>query len=391
MLIGALTSAVGAIAFQLIGTRALGEVEFAPIALMWTIQFLGFTVLYTPVEQLIIRRLTLAGGDIGALRSARVAIASVIVAGSAVAGGFVALNRESSFQGNWLFVAAAVLLFLTLGTYAVGRGILAGRTRFRDYGMAVTAESATRIVLAGATLVIASTAASLAWALVLAPLAFLVVRPFRGNGGGSGHHGDASSASGFLTGMVVMTSASQTILAAGPLVVDALGAEPGAVTTFFVTFTLFRGPLSTSYNLLARVLPWFTAASTRDDDPRLRKWSLLIGVGGVVAALIAAGGAAVLGPWIVELLFESRPSAGLAALAAAGVILGALALFLAQVLVGRGATGALAAVWLAALAVAALTLGVLDVSPSIRTGWAFVAGEAAALFGTVLLVIRPRR
>ncbi len=123
----------------------------------------------------------------------------------------------------------------------------------------------------------------------------------------------------------------------------------------------------------------------------MARWTLLTGLGATLVAGATAAGAAWLGPAVVNLLFGVRPSAELAALAAGGVVFGAMALFLGQVLVGRGTTAVLAAIWVAALAVAAFVLFAVDASPSIRTGWAFVAGEAAAMAGTVAAVMRPHR
>ncbi len=392
MVAGAVVSAIGAILFQLLGTRGLGEVEFAPIALLWTMQFLGFTVLYTPVEQLIIRRLTLSGGRRAALRSIAGPGAIVIVGGAALAAGWVAANRASSFQGRSEFVVIAFVLFLALGAYAVARGFLAGTRRFYDYGVAVGAEAVGRIALLVVVLVAAATAVSVGWVLAAAPLAALVVRPFRHPVAPVADElPDDTSAGGFLGGMLVATSASQTVLAAGPLVVDALGATEAAVTTFFVTFTLFRGPLTASYNLLARVLPWFTSAAALGADDRVGRAATLTGIGTVVAAVAAAGAGAALGPPIVEILFDVRPEAGLAALAAGGVVLGAVALFMGQVLVGRGATATLAVVWVVALVIAVAVLFVVDASPSMRTAWGFAAGETAALAGTAGAVAWPHR
>ncbi len=391
MVAGAVVSAIGAILFQLLGARGLGEVEFAPIALLWTMQFLGFTVLYTPVEQLIIRKLTLSGGRSDVLRGVAAQAGVVIVGGAALAAAWVAVNKDSSFQGRTEFVVAAFLLFLALGTYAVARGYLAGTGRFFDYGVAVGAEAVGRIALLVVVLAVAATAVSVGWVLAAAPLAALVVRPFRRGAPVADALPDATSAGGFLGGMLVATSASQTVLAAGPLVVDALGATEAAVTTFFVTFTLFRGPLTASYNLLARVLPWFTSAAARGADARVGRVAVLAGLGTLVAGVAAAGAGAVLGPPIVDLLFGVEPGPGLAALAAGGVVLGAVALFMGQVLVGRGSTVTLAVVWVTALVIATLVLVAVDASPSMRTAWAFAAGETAALAGTVGAVTWPHR
>ena len=102
---------------------------------------------------------------------------------------------------------------------------------------------------------------------------------------------------------------------------------------------------------------------------------------------------AVAGRPIVGHLFgqDVRPEALLTALAAGGVVVAAFALFLGQVLVGRGTTGVLAGSWVNALCWAAVTLAVVEGSPSTRTAWAFLAGEITALVGTVVAVSWPHR
>ncbi len=391
MVAGAIISAVGSYLFQLIGGRALGDVEFAPIAILWTLQFLGFTILFTPVEQLIIRRLVLSGGDMEAVRSVRATIALVIAGAAAAVAVYVGVTLDD-FQDDTTFVLIAVLLFISLGTYAVGRGILAGRRQFRAYGLAVTAEAVSRIIFAVAMLFLLDSAVGLGWALAAAPMAFLLAWRFRTPEAATLGRADETSAHRFLGGLLVMTTASQTILAAGTLVVAGLGAPKSAVSVFHVTFTLFRGPLTASYNVLARLLPGFTDRASRGEDRVLVASTLQIaGVGLVLAALGALAGAAV-GPSVVSLMFgsEFRPDPELAGLAAGGVVLAGAALFISQILVARGTTNVLALAWAFALVVAAVVVAAgATLSPSNRVAIGFVAGEATALVGSVLAVVRP--
>ena len=56
---GSLVAGVGAYAYQLLGGRTLGAEAFAPVSVLLTIHFLTFIVLLLPIEQLVVRRLTL--------------------------------------------------------------------------------------------------------------------------------------------------------------------------------------------------------------------------------------------------------------------------------------------------------------------------------------------
>ena len=393
MVAAAIISAGGAYLFQLIGGRALGKEDFAPIAILWTLQFLGFTILFTPVEQLIIRRLVLAGGDRSALRSLLRPILGVIGGGIVIVSAYVALTL-GDFDDDATYVLIAALLFLTLGSYAVARGVMAGQRQYRAYGIAVAAEAVARIGFAFVIVVTVDTALGLGWVLAVAPLAFLVARPWHRSEPATDPLPDETSTRSFLSGLLVMTTASQTILAAGTLVVAGLGATDAAVSVLHVTFTLFRGPLTASYNLLARILPGIMDRAADGNDGALTATVMKIAAGGGILAAAGAGVGAAIGPDIVALLFgsEFRPGTGLAAMAAAGVVLAGTALFIGQVLVARGTTNVLAAVWIAALIVAGITIAVTAAwDPTDRVATAFVVGEAAAVIGTVAGIARSGR
>jgi hypothetical protein len=92
-----------------------------------------------------------------------------------------------------------------------------------------------------------------------------------------------------------------------------------------------------------------------------------------------------LGPIVVETLYggEFAPTSSVAGLAAAAVGFALASLFLNQIYVARGETGRLAAIWLAALAAAAIALFAVSAHPIDRVATAFLVGEATA---TLLLV-----
>ncbi len=393
MLLGALVSAIGAYLFQVIGGRALGADAFAPVTVVWTVLFLGFTIFLIPVEQLLIRRLVLGGGLAGALKGSWTVIASVLVAATVLAAAFAVLFRVSLLDGEAGFIPVLVLMFPGHALLLIGRGFLAGRGRFVAYGIAVGLDALGKVAGAVVVAVAGLGPVALAWALILSPVLVLLVRPF-------GAHPVTEVAAPsmlprsdrrFMTGFLVATAASQTVLAAGPLVVGGLGATSAAISVFFVTTTLFRGPMSASYNVLARILPGLTRRAAAGDHATVNRLARRLAIVGALGAALVGAIAAVAGPPVVELLYGTgfRPSATLAALAAAGVIVGIVGLGTTQVLVGRGDTDRMAVTWLVALATAALTIVVVESDPTIRVAAGFLAGEAAALVGLTISALMP--
>jgi len=99
-----------------------------------------------------------------------------------------------------------------------------------------------------------------------------------------------------------------------------------------------------------------------------------------------------LGPLVVGVLYGSEftPDPWLAGFAAGGVIAGMAGLATTQILVARGDTGRMAAVWLGALAVAGITIAVTSADPSLRVAFAFCMGESVALVGLSAAALVPR-
>ena len=391
IIVGTMIGAVAVYLFQVWGARVLGAIDFAPVSALWTVYFLGFTMFLLPVEQFVVRRLSLTGSSMKALRPSLPTLAGVIAGATILATSFVFVTRDRLFQGEAAFAVVTALIFASYGTFVVGRGILAGRHRFGAFGWVVGAEAVVRLLAAIALLAVSQTPLMMGVAMVVGAWVILAPRPFRRSGNEATDTGEAiadedtTSAGRFLTGLTIGTVASQAILAAGPLVVAALGADAAAVSVFFVTFTLFRGPLTAAYNLFAKVLSRFTMEVAAGEYARLKAQAAWITGIGSISTLVVALIAAQLGPFIVELMFgrEFRPSAPLAALAAAGVILAGTALFAGQVLVASGASGRLAWAWLIAVVAGVIALIPDVATPSIRVGVSFVIAEGVAVVATM--------
>lgn len=390
---GTAVSALGVYLYQVISARSLGSEAFAAIGVMWTISFLVFTVLNIPVEQYITRRLILGGGRWLPDRSAVLIAATPLVAGVAIGVGFTALTLDRFFDGSPGFVVAAGAILISRCFLTLGRGLLAGRRRFVAYGAVVGLEGVALVILAVIVATVDPSALLFVAILALSPLVVFLARPLTASVGLRVFADAVPAGAGFLGALVVATAAGQLILAAEPVVVSFVGGSATAVSVIFVTFTLFRGPVTSAYNLIARVLPDFTALAADGDDHRLNLWSERIGIAGVAMAFVFGASGWLLGPFVVELLYgeEFAPSSLVAGLAAAAVGFALASLFLNQIFVARAETGRLAVIWVGALMAAAVALLVFRAAPMTRVAAAFFVGEGTALLFLVAVSVVAHR
>jgi O-antigen/teichoic acid export membrane protein len=404
VLIGSAASGFGAYLFQVIGTRTLGDEAFAPIGVLWTIHYLVLTIALVSVEAHVTRTITLHADHPAHVRRAIVAMGVWAVGVAGAVGAATALWRRPLFHSAaWDFPAVAVATVLGYGAFVLIRGWLAGSYRFRQYGMATALESLARLGALIPVAVVAASTRSVAWTLTLAPwsvVAWWTVirrRTYRGPTRPADPPGlprlKPSSAARYLAFTATANAASQTLLAAGPLVLLPLGAGPAEVSVFFVTVTAARVPLVFAFGgLLSRVLPPLARAARAGEHDRLRRLAAAVTVAaGAVAAAGAAGGAWI-GPDVIALFFGEafRPPGWFAALTAAGVVGATAALGLNQLLIAMGAEHRLVVPWLAALAAGALTIVATSGSASFRVILGFVVGEATALVALAMAVLMFR-
>jgi O-antigen/teichoic acid export membrane protein len=186
------------------------------------------------------------------------------------------------------------------------------------------------------------------------------------------------------------TASSQILLGAAPIAVAALGGSPALVSIVFVTFTLYRAPLTLIFALQGRILPYLVGLASDANHHQLMRIVRGVVIGG--ALLAVAGGLVgwLIGSEVVGILYgeEYMPTSLVAMLAAGGVMAAASAQIASQVLVAEARTVRLSWAWLGGLLVGVLVLVVVDGVPDTRVAIAFAAGEITALGLMALLAIR---
>jgi len=390
IVVGSLVAGLGAYAYQFLGGRSLGAEGFAPIGALLTAHFLAFVIILLPIEQFVIRRLTLgARGWVVPVRAV-----ALVVSTAGVAAVVVWTTGDDYFDGDSSFVFFVVATVALHFFFATGRGYLAGYRRFRSYGMVSGAASLFRLAIAIVVVLVAPTVTGFAWAQILGPLIIVLWRPFRepqdrrkgSRGQLSAAHADEVDDRGLLSGLVLSSASSQALLLAGPLVAGALGATDVEFSIIYATLLLARAPLTLGYNLIARVLPPFTEMAARGERRELRAWARGMGIASIFLAFVAALLGALVGPFLVRVAFggDFSPPTVVAALSAAGVVLAGGGLFIGQILVARSQPARLALAWIAGLIAAVLVLFLPVGEPMNRVVVSFVAGEAVALLALII-------
>ncbi len=390
---GSLVAGIGAYAYQLLGGRTLGAEAFAPVSVLLTIHFLSFIVILVPIEQLVVRRLTLQRSRSGLPGRAYLLVALTVAASTL----FAFMGVEDYLNGDHRFIAFTALTIVAHLVFASARGHLAGWRRFRAYGTTSAAASLFRLAIAVGITLIHPSASGFAVGLILGPAVVLLWRPFRevpvDRVEIEPGEREKLDERGLLTGLVLAAAASQTLLLAGPIVVGLLGGSAIQISIAFAAFTLGRAPLTFGYNLLARVLPPFTEMAARGYRDELRAWARGMAWASLALAAIASVLGWYLGPWVVQVAFGAGfvPSRLAAAAISFGVVFAGGGLFVGQILVARGEPARLAVAWLGGLLAAAaglITTGGLDAVA--RVAIAFSVGEVVALAALVSAAVISR-
>jgi O-antigen/teichoic acid export membrane protein len=385
MVSGGLIGAVGAYLFQVYGARSLDPEAFAPVGVLWTAFFILATIVLVPVEQYVTREV--ASGRRALPNDLKPALAMAAI-GGVIGGLFVLVTLDSLFSGDPVYIVQIVLLMMGYALLFVGKGVLAGSRRFADVGWVLVVETGVRLLAGVVLLQLVLDATSLGWAMVVGGFSVLALVWWRHDRGRP--EASAAPARPFLAGYVGGTSSSQMLLGGAPIAVAALGGSPALVSILFVTFTLYRAPLTLIFALQGRILPYLVGLSRDANHHQLVRIARGVVLGG--AGLALAGGVVglLIGPEVVGLLYgeEYMPTPLVAMLAAGGVMAAASAQIASQVLVAEGRTARLSWAWFGGLVVGVVVLLVARGTPDARVAIAFAAGEIAALALMALLAIR---
>lgn len=396
LLIGSLVAGLLAYVFQVAGGRALGSAAFAPIANLWTLQYVIMAILLFAIEQYEVRAVAAAGGDVRALHGAWPVMWAIVIAVALGATALLFVFADKLLGGAADLALVGGAWVITAGAFGMVRGIYGGRAEYRMSGIATAVDWIARILLTFIVVAAFASPRNLAWTLPLGAVPFLIWWWLRGRASGTAHVTAAPERSrpgSYLAGLSFANGSLQLLLGIGPLVVVALGESPSAVSAFFVTAALTRAPFLIGIGFVPRVLTPLTRMAEAGDYAHVRSLAWLV-VGGTVALAAVAGVAAYLiGPPVVSVLYggdQFTISALATAGAAAAVIVALGALGLNQVVLAEGRPLALVPAWTMGLIAAALTVVLLPLDPLPRVALAMLAGQLAAVVSLAVVVTSSR-
>lgn len=396
LLAGSLTAGLLAYVFQVLGGRALGSAAFAPVATLWTVQYVVMAILLFAIEQYEVRAVAAAGGDSRALHGAwPVLWAIVLVVAVAVTGLLVIFaDRLLLGQTDLALVGGAWVIFA--GAFGMVRGIYGGQADYRLSGIATAADWVARIGFTVIVLAAFASTRNLAWTLPLGALPFLLWWWLRGRAAHGVAHAtvapERAKPGRYLAGVSFANGTLQLLLGVGPLVVVALGESPTAVSAFFVTAALARAPFLIGIGFVPRVLTPLTRMAEAGDYNHVRGLAWLVVAVTVALAAVTGALAFLVGPSVVGLLFghEFAVSDVATGGAVAAVIVALGALGLNQVVLAEGRPLALVPAWTVGLLAAAVTVVLAPLDPLPRVALAMLVGQLVALVALAVVVTSAR-
>ena len=396
MVLGSALAGVAAYGFQVAGARALGDIDYAPIGVLWTIQYLLLSVVLYTVEAYVTRLVVLDRQRPVGIRRAVLTLAAVLAGLALVVAAVTYLFSDALFHGLHDLALVAGLTVGTYGAFVVVRGLFAGRDRFGAYGVATALESLARLALALPVLWLAPSTRALAWIM---PVGALVAAMWWWIGNALrppterprwDETGSAPTRPLSFVGVTgTANAAAQLILAGGPLVLVVLSASPAEVSVFFVATTVARAPLVLAYGgVLSRIMRRLVEIAEEADGQTMCRVARRTAAASGLAAAVGGVFGWAFGPVVIASFFGAtfRPPAWLASGAVAGVLLATGTLVLNQLLIAAGRERRMLAPWLWAALAALLIVASSPVEPLVTVTTAFVAAEAVALLGLMLTV-----
>ncbi|MBA3604879.1 MAG: hypothetical protein M3487_10765 [Actinomycetota bacterium] len=337
-----LIAGVATYAFFKVGTWAVGgEDEFKTISSLWFATFALAPGFFLPLEQelgraLAHRRAVGHGGQPVVARIARLAVglfAIVLLVVLALS----PLIATHFFDGDWVMMAALVVAFAAYAPAHMARGICSGSGRFHDYAVVMGADGVVRIALCVLLAVVGiSAAGAYGFAVALAPLVGVGFVYSRGRlATAPGPEASWAEVTPNLGWLLLGSVFAATLLNAGPIATTLLASEAddARVTQFAYGVLLARIPLFMFQAVQAALLPRLSRLAARGELLEFRAGLKLLMM--VVAAVGVVGtvGAFVLGPFVIEIVYDADLSGRTLAMLALGSACYMVALALAQAVI----------------------------------------------------------
>ncbi|MGW3896272.1 polysaccharide biosynthesis protein [Micromonospora profundi] len=377
--------------------HSLTKADYSSLSVLWSIVFTLGIGLFMPVEQEVARLVAgrhsqgLSPGPVLA-RGAALALGLLVAIVALIIAARGPLT-DRFFAGDSRMVTVLIGSLAALAVAHTTRGVLSGLQLFPWYGTQLGVDGGLRIALVAVLGLTGVT--SPVWfgaVLIVAPLVGVALTAppvLRAIGGGV-----PVAWASFLRGLgllIVSSLLSQVVVNIGVINVKVL--DPSDVATagaLLSALVLVRIPLFVFASLQASLLPGLaTTAATGD---RAGFHSLLRRALGVVTALALAGGvvAVLLGPWLVQTLFDAPAVLGHGDFAWLSVATLAYlwAMVLGQGLLALDRHRAQAAAW--AVGVAALVVATLaPVATTLRVELGYAIGSAVVA-ATMIVLLRAR-
>lgn len=378
-----------------VAARSVSAPEYAVFSAFWSIALVAGFGVFLPVEQWLAAR----PGPFDQVARAALSLRGLVVRLAVVEALVLVVVGWTLFHaaGDGAQMAVVlVALVVVSGPQFLVRGILIGASRLDLYGAVLVLDVVVRIVVAVVLSVAGgSTAVPFAWAVVagiaLAHLPVLLVLVVRA--------GDVTTQPPAGTGRAILLllagSLGAQILFNGPALVLTAAAAPSELSevgSFQAAFQLVRIPLFLAIPMQATLVPVMARLLHGRDAAERRRLVTLFTAG--VAASMGAGAivGAVLGPWLVHLVFGDKydvPSRVVAVLAAGAAAYLAL-LVLTQVFVADEQHGIVGLSWAVGVLVAGASSALSHQNPG-DAGGAFALGCVAALACALLALVRASR
>lgn len=342
-----LIAGVATYAFLRVGTLAVGgEDEFAPIVSLWFATFALAPGFFLPLEQELGRALAhrraIGDGTAPVVRKVvqlGAVLVAIVVLAIVVASPLIASNY---FDGDWWMVVALVGTFVAYAPAHLARGVCSGSGRFRDYAVIMGSDGVVRILLCIALAIVGIKAAgAYGLAIAISPLFAVgyvwrrgalqpIPRVQEDGAVDDGSEASWSEVTPNLGWLLLGSVFAASLLNAGPITMTLLATdnEKNFVTTFSYGVLLARVPLFLFQAVQAALLPGLSRLAARGELVEFRAGMKRLAAVVVAVGVVGTGGAFLLGPLAIELVYDAELGGRtLAALAlASGVYMMALAL-----------------------------------------------------------------
>jgi len=392
--VGLLVAGVSSYAFFKVGQQALGKEGFKPIVALWFATFALAPGFFMPIEQEVGRALAhrreLGQGGLPVIRK----VVPLAVVFAALVSTIVLIGSpwitKDFFEENWVVTASLLVAFLAYAPTHLARGICSGSGRFVDYGIVMGFDGATRIIGCIALWIIGvEVVGAYAMVVAAAPLLGVAIVLSRGalrtDDGPPASWAEITPNLGWLLGGSVLAAA---LVNAAPIGVDILAdsTQAEAVTQFGNGVILARVPLFLFQAIQAALLPRLARLAAHGDlgEFRVAFRRLVITVVGI--GVLGVGGSAIVGPKVLEVVYEGGLDRRTLTLLALGSALYMLALGTSQAVIALHGHKWVTVGWGVAMATFIVVTWVASDDLFLRVESAAVASSAAALvvFGLAL-------